>query len=452
MTTKVSDWIARFLAEQGIGHAFVVVGGASLHLIDSIGQADGIEYVCPAHEQGGAMAADAYARATGGLGCAIATSGPGATNLLTGIISSWFDSIPVLYLTGQVTTFRLKRDTGVRQMGFQETDIVQIARPVTKYATLVEDWRFVRHELEKAVAIARSGRPGPVLVDIPDDIQRMTIDPDEFVPYVPPESEPLPAAGADQLAAIVSSLEAAERPVAILGYGVRLARAERVALELVERLGIPVLLTWPAGDMIPGAHPLVVGAFGTHGTRHANFALQNADCVLAIGARLDTREAGSPYSEFARGAAKHVVDIDPAELGKLPAFGMEVDTLVHADAGVFIRQLLATVGVEPLMIGDWHDRIGKWRARYPVCPPSYRLERGVNPYVFVEALAAWSEPGEMITSDTGVCARLDVPGLHLQAGAASPPRVQHDADGLRRPGRRRGEFRARPWAGHLHRR
>ena len=172
---KISDVVAEFLAKQGIKHVFAISGGASLHLIHSIAETQGTNYVCPLHEQAGAYAADGYARVTGGLGCAVATSGPGATNLITGIASSFYDSVPVLYLTGQVATFRAKGDTGVRQMGFQETEIVEICRTITKYAVQVKDPYRVRYELQKAVAIAGSGRPGPGLVDIPDDLQRMEI-------------------------------------------------------------------------------------------------------------------------------------------------------------------------------------------------------------------------------------------------------------------------------------
>ena len=399
---KLSDYIARFLAEQGIRHAFAVTGGASLHMIDSVARTPGIDYVCPQHEQGGAMAADGYARATGNLGCAIATSGPGATNLITGIICSWFDSVPVLYLTGQVTTFRLKGDTGVRQMGFQETDIVDMCRPVTKYAVMVTDWRKIRCELEKAVHIARSGRPGPVLVDVPDDLQRLDIDPAELEAFRPDPTDTRPEPASKDLDQLIDMLQRSSRPVAILGWGVRLARAEKDAVRLVEQLGIPVLPTWPALDMMPSAHPLVIGAFGTHGTRYSNYALQNADFVLAIGARLDTREAGSPYQDFARDARKAVVDIDQAELGKLPAFGMTVDLSIRSDAGTFVRALAArAASTPPLRLAPWLDQISTWKRRYPICTPAYRRETAINPYVFVEKLAECAPPGEPLVLDTG---------------------------------------------------
>jgi acetolactate synthase-1/2/3 large subunit len=415
---KLSDWVAQFLADKGIGHVFAVTGGASLHLIDSIARTPGIDYVCPGHEQAGAMAADAYSRVTGRPGCAIATSGPGATNLLTGVICSWFDSVPVLYLTGQVTTFRLKGETGVRQMGFQETDIVEMVQPVTKYAALVKDWRMVRVELERALAVATSGRPGPVLVDLPDDLQRMDIDPDELIPYSPQESTTqAPPPDPASVDAIATALTAAARPVAIIGWGVRLAGAEAEALELIGRLGLPTLLTWPVGDMIPSDHPCIVGPFGTHGTRHANYTVQNADLVLSIGARLDTREAGTPYSEFAREASKHVVDVDPSELRKLPAFGMDVDTMVHADARVFLQHLGERLdGAGELEIDAWREQIADWTQRYPVCPAAFREEVAVNPYVFVDELSAACERDEVLVSDTGCALAWTCQGFRFKQG------------------------------------
>src|SRR5262245_40620452 len=186
---KLSDYVAAFLARQGIRYVFAVSGGASLHLIHSLATTEGVDFICPQHEQAGAMAADGYARATGGLGAAVATSGPGATNLLTGVRCSYDDSVPGLYITRQVSTFRMKGDTGVRQIGFQETDTVDIFRPVTKYAALVANPERIRYELEKACHLARSGRPGPVLIDIPDNVQRMEIDPDRLAGYTPPAVE-----------------------------------------------------------------------------------------------------------------------------------------------------------------------------------------------------------------------------------------------------------------------
>lgn len=400
---KLSDYVAEFLMLQGVRHVFAIIGGASLHLIDSIARTPDIEYICPQHEQAGAMAADAYSRATGNLGVAIATSGPGATNLITGIACSYFDSVPVLYLTGQVTTFRLKGDSGVRQMGFQETEIIEMVKPITKYAVMIRDPHKIRCELEKAIYIAKSGRPGPVLVDIPDDLQRMDIDVNKLEPFIPETSEKPLVTSAANLRRVKECLEQSIRPVLIIGWGVRLAKAEKKAEYLVNQLGIPVLLTWPMLDMIPSNHPLVAGSFGTHGTRYANYALQNSDFILSIGARLDTREAGSPYSEFGRGAKKIIVDIDPAELNKFSKFEMNgVDLLINADAGEFIRSLLRMVKVGKVKDNsNWLKKISDWRICYPICSPNYYGEHDLNPYVFVKRLSDFSQSGDLFILDTG---------------------------------------------------
>ncbi len=182
---KLSDYVADFLARQGIRHVFVISGGASIHLLHSVATHPKMTHVCPHHEQAAAMAADAYARVTGGLGCAMATSGPGATNMITGIAGAWFDSVPTLYITGQVTTFRMKGETGVRQLGFQETEIIPMVKPITKYAVQVREASRIRYELEKAVHIATTGRPGPVVIDIPDDLQREFVDGDALEGFIP---------------------------------------------------------------------------------------------------------------------------------------------------------------------------------------------------------------------------------------------------------------------------
>ncbi len=401
---KLSDYVADFIAAQGIKHAFVVTGGASLHLIHSVANHDAIEHICPGHEQGGAMSADAYARITGNMGCAIATSGPGGTNMITGICSSYYDSVPMLYITGQVATFRLSTGTGVRQLGFQETDIVSMCQTITKYAVMVTDPKYIRYELEKAVWHAREGRPGPVLVDIPDNLQREQIEPDLLEGFTPPE--PAAAETGNDLPHLVGQCLAmiteAKRPVMILGWGIRLAGAVNEALALAEKLRIPVLPTWGALDMVPADHPLLAGSFGTHGSRHGNFAVQNADLVLSIGSRLDTHGVGSPFSHFARGARKIMVDIDAAEIEKFKKFDMTIDLPVCASAYTFLAAMLARLdAVTKPDTAAWCKRVADWVQRYPQIRPAYRQQKTVNPYVFVEELSRQSGPGEIIAVDTG---------------------------------------------------
>lgn len=399
---KLSDYVASFLAAQGIRHVFVITGGAAAHLIDSVAKNPDIDYICTQHEQAAAMAADAYSRVTENLGVAIATSGPGATNLITGVCCAYYDSIPIICITGQVATFRSRKDTGVRQLGFQEADTVNIFKPFTKYAVQLDDPKRIRYELEKATHIAKSGRPGPVLVDLPDDLQRVDIDPDELEPFVPEPENKGRCRLNEQVERCVQLLENAKRPVVILGWGIRLAKAEEEAKEFVDKIGFPILPTWATMDMLPSNHPLVVGSFGLNGTRYGNFTVQNADLVLSIGSRLDTHLTGSPINTFAREAKKIVVDIDINELNKYKKFGMDVDITIHSDVKDFLQVINNKIGgITKQDISEWKGRIAEWKVRYPICPPEYYKQNEVNPYVFVKALAKELPEGEVIFVDSG---------------------------------------------------
>jgi acetolactate synthase I/II/III large subunit len=400
-TMKLSDYVADFLAKIGVRHVFAITGGASLHLIDSIGRHPDIEYICNHHEQAGAMAADAYARVTGNIGAALATSGPGGTNMITGICCAYYDSIPVLYITGQVSSVRFKGETGVRQMGFQETDIVEMCTSVTKYAVTVKDPKNIRFELEKALWIAREGRPGPVLVDIPDNFQREQIEPETLEPFIPPVI--VGTSGVTEAAAqMLEWLSQAKRPIMVFGSGIRTAGAVSLALEFAERFGLPINPTWGTVDCLPNTHALLVGTFGTHGSRVGNFAIQNADLVISIGSRLDTHMIGSPFSTFARGARKVVVDVDPTEVAKFPHYGLPIDLPVVADAKVFLQAALALCEKTPAPAFEpWLERISEWKVRYPQVRPEYYQTNALNPYVFVKGLSDASDEGEVIVVDTG---------------------------------------------------
>ncbi|MCX6224480.1 MAG: thiamine pyrophosphate-binding protein, partial [Bacteroidia bacterium] len=398
---KLSDYVIEFLANKGIKHAFVVTGGAAVHLIDSIAKNPKMEYICPQHEQAGAMMADAYARVTGNIGLAISTSGPGATNMLTGACGAYYDSVPVLYITGQVTTFRLKRDMGIRQLGFQETDVVDIFKPIVKYAVRVEETNQIQFELEKACHIATSGRPGPVLIDLPDNLQREDIDIGRLNKYSPKYDRQHTDLD-QQIDQCIELINSSKRPVLILGWGVRLSKAESEINALIEKLGIPVLPTWAMSDFLPKDHLLLIGTFGTHGTRYGNFAVQNADLVISIGARLDTRAAGSPLTTFAREAKKIIIDIDQNELNKFDKLGMKAEILINADAIQFAKALnkkLAGMKIDRIIW--WCDKISEWKKKYPICPSEYYGEKEVNPYVFMKRLSEELSEGDVIIADTG---------------------------------------------------
>ncbi|MBM4193113.1 MAG: thiamine pyrophosphate-binding protein [Gemmatimonadetes bacterium] len=398
---KVSDFVFRFLADAGVRHVFEVTGGGAMHLNDSLGANAKIEYVCTLHEQAAAMAAESYAKVANALGVCLVTSGPGGTNALTGVAGAWLDSTPMLVLSGQVKRADLKGETGVRQMGVQELDIVAMAAPITKYAVTVTDPAEIRFHLEKAIHLANSGRPGPVWLDLPLDVQGAEVDPATLrgfcapAPAVPGVA--LPAEITRAARDTIALLNAAERPVILVGNGVRLGHAKEDLRGLVTELGIPVLTTWPAHDLVPDDHPLMIGRPGPVAPRGANFALQNSDFVLAIGARLDLVVTGYAPKHFARGARKVMVDIDPTELRKL---GDTVDLTLCADAGDFIRAMRgARADIVPQAREPWHARCQAWRTRYPVVQPEYRnLGSQVSTYVLAEAIAAASAPDDVIVS------------------------------------------------------
>jgi len=398
---KLSDFIADFIAKIGVRDLFGITGGDSLQLIHSVAQHSRLRIICPLHEQAAAMAADGYSRTSRNIGVAIGTSGPGATNMVTGVCCSYYDSVPTLYITGQVSTFRFKGNTGVRQYGFQETDIVSMCKTVTKYAVTIKDPKQIKYELEKAYYIARSDRPGPVLIDIPDNLQREDIDPSTLVSYIPNKKE-CQFSIQNKIEEFLPILYQAQRPVIILGWGVRLANADTEAIQLINDLGFPILLTWGIADLLPYEHKNLVGTFGTHGTRYGNFTVQNSDLIIAIGTRLDTHETGSPLSTFARDAKKIVVDIDGSELRKAPHFGMSIDYPIESDAKHFISALSQTVEKSKLLnIKEWKSKITKWKSIYPICPDFYYQEKEVNPYVFMKELSAVSRENDTIFVDTG---------------------------------------------------
>lgn len=398
---KLSDYIADFLVKKGVKYTFGITGGAIVHVIDSIFRNPNIEHICTNHEQAAAMAAEAYSRITRNIGVGITTSGPGATNLLTGVCCAYYDSIPTIFLTGQVPTSQLKGDRKVRQIGFQETDIVSIFRPVTKYSALIDDPKRIRYELEKAFYLAIEGRPGPVLLDICDDVQRAEIAPDNLESFVPDRVPKDTVRLEQQVEECVKLIKEAKRPILILGGGIKLAKAEAQTYKLVDSLQFPVLLTWGAMDILPDDHPLSVRDFGVSANRVGNFAVQNSDLVLAIGTRLDTHEVGTKASTFAREAKKIVVDIDESELIKYAEYGMKVDVPINSDIIDFLNIILSK-NIRTGDISSWTGKIRRWKDNYPICHEEYfELKDYINPYVFMAVLSKESRDGDIIITDAG---------------------------------------------------
>ncbi len=313
---KLSDYVIDFIVRQGVSHIFEFIGGAIVHLLDSTYDRDDIQCVSVHHEQAGAFAAEAYARINGKLGVAMATSGPGALNMVTGIGSCYFDSVPCLFITGQVNTYEYKFNSPVRQIGFQETDIVTVAKPLTKYAAMVVDAEKIRYQLEKAVFLAQSGRPGPVLLDIPMNIQRAQIDLNKLESYYDSEEYEQIVQQQKQhqettcFPEIIHMMSDAKRPVILVGGGVRTANASEELSEFIEKTDIPVVASLMGLDSLPHDCPSFVGMIGSYGNRYSNLALANCDFLLILGSRLDTRQTGTRPDTFARAAKIIQVDID----------------------------------------------------------------------------------------------------------------------------------------------
>lgn len=388
---KVTDFVLDFLVAQGMDTVFGVQGGMIAPLFDAFAGRKDIKYVCTQHEQAAAMAADGYARFKG-LGVAIATSGPGATNLITGIGCSYFDSIPVLCITGNVNTREARGKSGVRQRGFQETDIVEIVRPIVKSSQPVKEPKEIRLALESAVYVAKSGRPGPVLLDIPIDVQMAEINPDELIHYRPARFVGID--NSDGIAKTVELIAEAKRPVVIYGQGARHARAE--LLQFIEQTGIPCLPSWAALDLIPHNHPLFVSQFGVYGCRAGNLAIQNADLIIAIGTRLDGRMTGS--KGFAPKAKKIVVDIDVNEAQKC-----RPDVLIVADALNFLQAIAKPISTPMFFCdpwGDWRNRITAWKQKYTLIP-AQEIDQLIHPLSFIDQLCSALPDDAIIVSDSG---------------------------------------------------
>jgi acetolactate synthase I/II/III large subunit len=394
---KLSDYVVKFIEAQGVRHVFMVPGGGAMHLNDSLGQSKSITWVSNLHEQASAMAAETYAKATGNLGVAMLTTGPGGTNAITGVAGAWLDSTPCLFISGQVKRPDLKGKSGVRQMGVQEVDIVTAVKALTKYAKLIIDPESIRYHLEKAVYLARCARPGPVWIDIPLDVQAATIDEAKLRGFRPPRKRAAPAGLSVAIDKIIEMLARSERPVILAGNGVRLAGAQAAFKSLAHRLKIPVLLTWLAIDLYAHDEENLIGKPGTVAPRGVNFALQNADFLLVIGARLDFTITGYAPDRLARGAKKVMVDIDPAEIGKLDPY---LDLSVCCDAKDFIAALAdATASIPQPEREPWHRRCAQWKQRYPVLLPEHATPEGlVSTYFFADCLSELLPEGAPIVS------------------------------------------------------
>lgn len=404
MKQKVSDYIADFLVKNGISDMFSVVGGGAMHLNDSFGHHPGLHVTYNHHEQGSAIAAEAYARVNNKIAAVCVTSGPGATNAITGVLCGWMGSVPMLVFSGQVRVAVSVRsnDLHLRTMGEQEIDIEPIVSPICKYAKMVLHPEEIRYHLEKALYLARSGRPGPCWLDMPLDVQGAIVETDTLIGYDPAEdAATIPGPVADSVVdEVIARIQSAKRPVLYLGQGVRSSGGYETVLKLVERLNIPVTTGMSSVDQIWNAHPLYAGRPGATGDRAGNFAVQNSDLLLSIGSRLSFKQTGYNTDTWAREAYKIMVDIDAAELEK-PHLG--IDMKIWADAKVFAEAMLARLPDGTVYPdGTWQETCRNWVKRYPVVTDAQRSQTDTaNIYAFYEELSRQMDEGEIIVTTSG---------------------------------------------------
>jgi acetolactate synthase-1/2/3 large subunit len=373
---KLSDYIFNYLEKYGIKNVFTLAGGGCMHLLDSLGKSEKIQYIPLLHEQAVAIATESYAQTTGELGVALVTTGPGATNTVTGVLAAYLDSVPCLFISGQVKTADLKSNFGVRSHGSQEADIVEIVKSITKYAAMITDKNSVAYHLEKAIHLATTGRKGPVWLDIPLDIQGAEIDENSLEKFEKPETADVDF----DVNIIVGKINKAKRPILILGNGVR-SYSEKV-YKLIEKLSIPVILSWKAMDLLPEDYPLYAGRVGGMGDRAGNLAMQNSDLLISLGSRLDFSMTGFDRKNWAVNAEKIIVDIDKTEIDKL---GITVECPIVADVETVIDKLLLCNFENNF--SNWLDKINIWKEKFPIFDNEKCYPNGkITTYGFMEVL------------------------------------------------------------------
>ena len=428
MQIKLADYIANFLVAHGVTDVFSVVGGGAMHLNDAFGHHEKLKVIYNHHEQACAIAAEAYARLDNRIAAVCVTTGPGGTNALTGVVGGWLDSIPMFIISGQVrydTTARFAlKETGavVRAMGDQEYDIVKSVEPMTKYAVMIEDPKQIRYALEKAWNLATTGRPGPVWIDVPVNFQGAYIDSDVLEGYDSTEYNKKlpPAVSEDIIKTILAKIKNAKRPVFHAGYGIRLSGGYAAFRSVLEKLNIPLVTYWNAVDLIEDEHPLYCGRAGNMGDRPGNFAIQNADLILAIGTRISIRQVGYNWKTWARAAEVIMVDIDQGELKK-PT--LHVDMPIWADAKNFLETLDKAIDEaddKPVFNKqDWLAACQAWKVNYPVVLPRHWDENGqtANVYAFVRYLSSRLPENSLTAVSNGACCVVGNQAYVIQKGS-----------------------------------
>ena len=356
------------------------------------------------HEQAAGFAAEGYAKIKGLSGVAIATSGPGGMNLVTPIGNCYYDSVPAIFITGQINSKFLRSDPSIRQVGFQEADIVGIVKPITKYAKMLLDPMDIKYELEKALFLATDGRPGPVFLDIPMNIQKMEIDPEKLFGFDAESNKLIYNTEVidKKIDELLKDLKSAKRPVILVGQGVGIARATELLHQVGKILKIPIFPTWNALDIVPSDYEYYGGRVGTYGGRGRNFGLQNSDLLIAVGSRISGRITGGNLKTFARGAKKYVVDVDETLLQK-KLQQIPFDVNIHSDAKLFLERLIKKLSGTSLNdVSLWTKQVLEWKDKYdPVRPEFFEQKEHVNPYAFMRILSEEMKKEDILVADCG---------------------------------------------------
>ena len=390
---KLSDYIVNYFEKQGVHVVFGYIGGMITHLVDSISLNENMHFIQTYHEQTAAIAAEGYAKESGKFGVAIATSGPGATNMMTGIADAYFDSVPVIYITGQVNTFEYKYDKPIRQQGFQETDVVSMVKHITKYAKLVDKANDIRYELEKATYYAMSGRKGPVLLDIPMDIQRTEINPNELQGFVPVAEE---SASIDYKE-IVKIIANAERPMLLVGAGCLSEAAKDEIDKFLATTNIPILSSLLGRGVIDETYSNYLGMIGSYGNRNANMGIANADLLIALGTRLDTRQTGAMADKFLEHGKIIHVDIDSNELEN---HRLTNRIKVHLDVCTFMKEV-NSLAIKTTFKDEWISYLLKLKDNYKQDKEIERFVENKAPYRFMQLLNTYSKENDVFCVDIG---------------------------------------------------
>jgi acetolactate synthase I/II/III large subunit len=401
---NLSDYVLKFFEKKNVKNVFTITGGAICFLMDAFSRNKNITYTSVAHEQAAAMMADSYSRLGPNFSATMVTSGPGATNLLTGIACSWFDSIPSMHICGQVNRHELtsfnKSTKKVRQVGFQETDIISMAKPITKFAYQLKNENEIKYILEKAFHISQTGRPGPVLIDIPMDLQRKKIIPDKLKSFYLKKKPIKKQKLIKQIKDIIENFKKAKRPVILIGGGIRISKTNKKLLTFLKKFNIPLVTTWSGIDSITHDAKNYIGSIGVYGSRSANFVIQNSDFVLSLGSRLDTRVTGGVPKNFAREAIIASVDIDKNELNKNR--GLKINIKINQSLIVFFSNFEKLSNNLIINKPDWLKKSIFWKKKYPIVLENYRNQKKyVNPYFFMEKLSNFLNKDEVVITDDG---------------------------------------------------